>query len=214
MILTAIVLGTGGGCAAVPHSAPKQALQKAKTLASQGEYYKARKTAEEILKKNSNDLEAKALIAQIIDQELTAHKELFKDRVPEELNGDEQSIELQAWLERSRSLLEIGEYDEALIAAEKVFSFDPEHKEASQLVDLIRQTALKDGQAEMLIKNKMARDESGQRVADYLVTARHALEIKRYGEARLTLNKILLLDPENEEALKMRSELETKTKAA
>ena len=193
-------LGWGG-------SSPEKELQKAKHYAEQGEYYRARKTAEDLLKKNPANEEAKKLIATVIDEEVAQRKELFETHTPEEFTDDQQSAEIQALLERSRSLLQMGEYDEALNAAEKIFSYEPENLEASRLVDQIRQSALKDGKAEMLIRNKIARDEGSDRVGEYLKEARHAVAVKQVGLARLTLDKILLLDPENKEALEMRRQL-------
>ena len=216
MTLTGI-LGIMNGCATLPDSAftdSKGELQKARQLADQGEYYRARKTASGVLQRNPDDPEAKQLIADVINQEVAQYKELFESKAPEELTGDQQSSEVQAWLERSRSLLQIQEYDEALTAAEKVFSYDAENLEASRLIDEIRKIAMKDGQAEVLVRNKMAREESNERVGAYLIQARKAIQAGRVGEARLTLNKILLLEPENREALEMRSQLESKSKAA
>ncbi|HLD50514.1 MAG TPA: hypothetical protein VJC08_04880 [bacterium] len=204
------IFGIASGCATLSDSAlidSKTELQKAKQYADQGEYYRARKTASVVLQKNPDNPEAKQLIADVINQEVAQYKELFESKVPEELTGDEQSSEVQALLERSRSLLQIEEYDEALTAAEKVFSYEPENAEASRLIDEIRKTAMKDGQAEVLVRNKIAREESRERVGAYLLEARKGLQTGRVGAAGLALNKILLLDPENEEALKMRSQL-------
>ena len=207
------ILGTVNGCAMLSSSSfmdSKAELQKAKKYADQGEYYRARKTAKAVLQKDPDNREAKQLMADVINQEVAQYKELFESKVPEELTGDQQSSEVQTLLERSRSLLEIGEYDEAPTAAEKVFSYEPENAEASRLMDQIRKSALKDGQAEVLVRNKMARDESHEKVGGYLLQAREALQAGRVGTARLALDKTLLLDPENEEALKMRRQVENK----
>ena len=202
------VLGTMSGCAMTdPAICPKAELQKAQNYADQGEYYRARKTANLVLEKNPDDPEAKKLIATVINEEVAQNKELFETHVPEEFSHDEQSAEVRALLERSRSLLEMGEYDEALSAAEKIFSYEPENAEASRLIDDIRKTALKDGKAEMLVRNKIAKDENSERVGIYLTEARKSIQTGRVGAARLALDKILLLQPENEEALKMRSQL-------
>ena len=117
-------------------------------------------------------------------------------------------------IERSRTFLGLREYEEALNAAEKIFSYDPLNSEASALIDEIRQSALKDGKAEVLVRNKMAKDEGDERIGIYLVQARTALAKNRMGEARLTVDKILLLEPENKEALEMRRQIENKLKAA
>ena len=202
------ILTMTNGCATTA------SLGEARRYADKGEYYKARKAAELILAKNPNDAEAKKVIAEVIDQEVASHKELFETHVPEELTNDEQSVEVQALIERSHSLLDMGEYDEALVSAEKIFSYDPENAEASRLVDQIKAGAMKEGKAEMLIRNKIAKDEIDERVEIYLDQARKSLGAGRVGTARLALNKILLLQPENEEALKMRSQLDKKLKAA
>ena len=213
MIILIGTLEAMGGCATMPAN-PKTELAKAKQYADAGEYYRARKTANAVLQQDPNNSEAKKLVADVINQEVAEHKELFETRAPEEFTEDEQSTEVQAWLERSRSLLQIGEYDEALTAAEKVFSYEPENGEASRLIDDIKNTAMKDGQAETLIRNRIARDESDEKVGIYLDQARKALRTGQVGTARLALDKIQLLDPENEEALKMRRQLEHKQKTA
>lgn len=213
MALMTGILGTSG-CATTPGANSTKELAKAKHYAKQGEYYQARKTANAVLQQHPGNAEAKKLIAEVINHEVAEHKELFETRAPEEFTNDEQSSEIQAWLERSRSLLEIGEYDEALSAAEKVFSYDPENAEASRLVDEIKNTAMKDGKAEVMIRNRIARDESDEKIGLYLDQARKALQAGRVGTARLALDKIQLLDPENREALTMRRELENKQKNA
>ncbi len=207
-MITAIGFITG--CAAASKEVvkdPRAALQKAKRYAQEGEYYRARKTVRAVLQQNPEDAEAKQLMAEVINEEVAKYKELFETRAPEEFTNDEKSGEIQALLERAHSFLDMGEYDEALTAAEKIFSYDPENTEASALIDKIRSKALEEGKAEMLVQNKIARDESEGRVGGYLVEARKALQAGRPGAARLALDKILLLDPENEEALKMRRQL-------
>src|SRR3989338_6998211 len=122
--------------------------------------------------------------------------------------SDSALIDSKTELQKAKQYADQGEHYRARkTASKKVFSYEPENAETSRLIDEIRKTAMKDGQAEVLVRNKIAREESRERVGAYLLEARKGLQTGRVGAAGLALNKILLLDPENEEALKMRSQL-------
>ena len=179
-------------------------LLEAQERLEEGEYHQARKIVEKWLKSNPKDEEAKKLMAKIIDQEIAQYKEAFETNAPEELNKDQKSSEARTWLERSRTLLEIKQYDEAALAAEKVFVYDPNNKEASGLMDEIKTKALKEGKQEILIRNQIYRDEIKDRLGEYHKQVKEWVQEEKWGAARLTADKILLLAPEDQEALEVK----------
>jgi hypothetical protein len=195
------------GCSALSHEVKGRhgipPLIEAKERMEAGELYRARKLTEKELAKQPNNLEANNLMAQIIDAELARYKELFDTKAIEELEPDEKDIAVDTWLERSRTLLQSKLYEEALLAAEKVFLYDAENTKASQLIDDIRAQAVKDGKQEILVRNEMVRSEIRDRVMQYRKQAREAIQQKQWGRAKFATQKLLLLEPEDEEGLKL-----------
>ena len=177
-----------------------------------GELYRARKMTRQYLERKPKDPEAQKLMAEIIDREIVRHKELFDKKVMEELSEDEISGEARTWLERAKALMEVHQYDEALLAAEKVFQFDPDSGEASSLIDEIRQKALKEGKQELLVKRQIMQKEIKDRIGQYHEDAAQAIIEGRWGEAKLTVEKILLLEPEDKDALKMQEQIQKRQK--
>jgi tetratricopeptide (TPR) repeat protein len=169
----------------------------------EGDLYQARKKAQKVLEKNQSDPEVQKLMADVIDQEIARHKSVFETHVPEELPQSAKDEETKTWLERAQVLMDLKRYDEAVLAAEKVFSYDPENAAASWLMDQIRGRAVKEGKQELLVRHEMYRSEAKERVRMYLDQAAKSLKAKRWGAARLAVEKTLLLEPQNHRALKM-----------
>ena len=203
------------GCQTLPermHFWPlrhKPTVADAKSDLDDGDFYEARRRTEEILAKDPQNKEAQVLMARIIDEEIARHKELFETTAPEEFSKDQKSEEIRTWIERGNALFEAGEYDEATLATEKVFQYDPGNQEASELLDEIRNRAIAEGQEQALIQGRVVRGEVETRVAEYHRQAEDWVRQKRWGAARLTVDKILLLSPEDGEALKLRERIRT-----
>ncbi|HQB94823.1 MAG TPA: hypothetical protein PK997_06390, partial [Candidatus Omnitrophota bacterium] len=121
----------------------------------------------------------------------------------EDMDDDEKGAEVKTWLERSRALLARKEYDLALFAAEKVFAYDAENRQASEMIDSIKEQAIKDGKADMLFLNKMYEEEISDRLKRYRDQAQALAAGGYLGQARFTIEKILLLEPEDPKALKL-----------
>lgn len=202
MTLQITLLGLLVGCGSLP-AHPLPPLQEARLKFESGELYEAKKMAEAFLKNHPNDFQAQKLMAEIIDQEIARHKEIFATSAIEELTPQAKSDEVQTWLERGRYLLELKQYDEAVLAVEKVFLYDPENLRASQLIDEIKQQALKEGRHESLIQSQVFESEVEGRVQTYRNQARQWIREGRWGAAKLAVEKVLLLAPEDHEALKL-----------
>lgn len=178
-------------------------LNDAQRYFQAGETYQAKKRVGNYLKANPGNYEAQKLMAQILDQEIAQHKEAFEKQLPEELSADQNAIEIKTWLERGKALLEAGEYDEAALAVENVFRYDPKNQEASLLMDTIRGTAWNHGKKEILSNNYLVEEEITDRVGLYKKQAQVWLSQGKPGAARLAVEKVLLLSPEDKEGLAM-----------
>jgi tetratricopeptide (TPR) repeat protein len=204
--MTALLMMTSSATSAEAFfgSRKKQtSLKKAEKYYENHEYYQARRMTQEILEKQPENLEAQNLMGRILDAEVERHKDQLIPRAVEEMNSTEKNNEVKTWLERSRALFDRREYDLALFAAEKVFLFDADNQQASELIDEIKGQALKEGKADVLFLNKMYEEEISERLEKYRDQAQ-ALAAKGYfGQAKFTAEKILLLEPEDRDALKL-----------
>ncbi len=180
----------------------------------EGDLYTARKKAQKLLENKPGDSEIQKLMAEVIDQEIARHKEIFTNTVPEELPESAKEEETATWIERAKTLLRLKRYDEAALAAEKVFTYDPENQAASRLMDEIRGSAIKEGKQELLVRHQMYQSEAKERVRLYLDQATQFVAEKRWGAARLALEKTLLLDSANKRASKMYESIQRHLNAA
>ncbi len=168
-----------------------------------GELYHAKKLASAFLNENPNDVEAQLLMAKILEEEIAQHKDAFDTKALEELDSDEKTLEAKTWLERSQGFLDAGQYEQAAWAAEKVFQFDPHNQKASQLLDRIKKDAWVYGKKQIDTGNNMIEDEVGDRVAIYRRQASQWMAERKWGAARFAVEKILLLLPEDKDALNL-----------
>ena len=167
------------------------------------EYYLARRETQKILEKQPGNVDAQRLMGKILDAEVERQREQLIPQAVEEMNADEKSMEVKTWLERSRALFSRNDYDLALFAAEKVFLYDADNRQASELIDEIKEKALKEGKADMLFLNKMYKEEIADRLEKYRNEAKALAGEGRFGQARFTVEKILLLEPDDPKALRL-----------
>lgn len=192
------------GCKTLPSGGvPEKSfqLQHARESMEAGELYRARKMTEKVLHEYPSDPEAQKLMADILDMEIARQKEVMDTKAPEEFSTDENQEQVRLWLVQSRSLLEAQEYEQAVVAAENVFLFDPSNQEASSLIDAIRAEALEKGGAEALIHKESIHTEVDARTGDYYADAAKAIEKGQWGQAQFLARKILILRPDDDKAL-------------
>jgi len=123
------------------------------------------------------------------------------------MSGDESVEEIKTWLERSETLFQSKQYDLALFAAEKVFLYDSTHAKASQMIDKIKRQALKEGKADILFLNQMYEEEISDRLTRYRDQAQAFFQEGQLGRAKYTVEKILLLEPDDPKALRLYQEI-------
>lgn len=192
------------GCQALSHNEAKPvtgAEPEARRMFAAGELYQARQLTRKILEKNPSNKSAQKLMAQIIDREIAREKEAFEPKAAEEFTYKEKADEARVWLDRSKTLFSIGRYEEAILAAEKVFLYDPDNLEASRLMDEVREKARREGKSDLLFLKRSAEDEIRERLETYRKQAKRWIREGKWGMAKLTVEKILLLVPEDREAL-------------
>ena len=188
---------------------PQAFLREAEQALEAGEYYRARKMTAAYLKNNPTDGDAQILMAQILDREISSQKELLESEAKEELTPDERSSVIRTWIERARALLNLRQYDQAVLAAEKVFLYDAENGEASRLIDEIKAQAYREGKKDGVALSEMRREEIQLRIKQYRLQAEQWIEKGQWGAARLTVEKILLLQPEDQTALRLLKEIKS-----
>ncbi len=193
------------GCRSLPtpdtSSDESSSLAHAQKLYEEGDLYAAKRLTREFLESHPDDAQGTQLMGLILDEETSQYKEAFETQTPEELAEDEKNDAIKTGMERGRSLLEIGEFDEAARAVESVFQYDAQHRGASALMDEIKNEAMKQGKRESSDYSEIVHSEVEGRSFRYKQQARTWIEAGKWGGARLAVEKALMLNPEDEEAL-------------
>lgn len=187
-------------------------LKQAEVALKEERVREARGWVEQALQMNPGGHEAEVVMAKILDQEIAQEKSLLQHPLPEELLHEERRLQIKTWLERSQGFLEVQQFEEALLAAEQVFQLDPENREASHLVDKIKEEARQQGKEDSLFLQDLYQEEIDSRVKLYAQQAETWFQSNKPGAARLAAEKTLLLDPDNKKGLKILSLLERKEK--
>jgi len=193
------------GCSVFPIRSERSHLMEADEALQSGELYRARKLTRLALDENPEDFAAQMKMAEILNEEIVRYKKVFDEGAGggedlEKAWDEDRKDQVKTWLERSRGYLNAKSYDEALGAAEQVFTLDPENIKASELVDEIRKKALAEGKQDSDFLKNMYRGEMTERTARYKLQARKAMDRGEWGTARLSVQKALLLIPEDGEA--------------
>ena len=183
--------------------------ERAQHLMAAGELYRARKIAQHLVTEDPANSDAQHLMAEIINREISRHKDLLDPKAVEEYDKQERNAEVQTWLERSRAYLALKQYEQAFLAAEKVFLYDAFNKHASSLIDEIRAKAVKEGKQGFGIQDRVVQEEIRERIHRYKKQAEKGLEQERWGSTRLAVEKMLILEPNNPYALKIQERIRT-----
>lgn len=131
-------------------------------------------------------------------------------KLASEYTKEERRKYAQELLDLGDELFEQKNYDYALSAYEQVFLFEPENQKASAKIDILRKQMKKEGKDETGILKGVYEEEAKERARTYWTQLQEYLKQEKYGQARLALEKILLLDPLNEQAQKLYEELKQK----
>lgn len=203
-LATLLILLMMCGCQALSHKEvadPVLLNAQAREALDREEYFRARRLAEKALQEDPGNEESRKLMAAVLEKEIAQQKEAFEER-PYEQSPEESKDEVKTLLERAREMFRAKQYEEAMLTAEKVFAYDAENQRASELIDEIRKQVYAEGKQDAVFLKGMYRDEARERILRYRERAAKQIETEQWGAAKLTVEKILLLAPEDKEALK------------
>lgn len=125
-----------------------------------------------------------------------------------EFSKEEKKRQVKELIVLGDELIEAKDYKRALEAYEHVFTLDPENLRASAKIDLLKKQVQKEGKNEAGIVGAVYEEEIQNRVHQYMTETKEYLQAEKLGQARLSLKKILLLDPFHKEAQQLLIQLE------
>lgn len=135
-------------------------------------------------------------------------------KVTEELTASEkQSMILELLAEGDRYSDEKN-YNLANATYESIFFLDPQHQGASERIDRLKKRMMKEGKSETELVTRVYDSEIDMRVRTYLKQAKEFMNTGKIGQARLTLQKLLLINPLHEEAQGLYQELDPEAQEA
>ena len=105
-------------------------------------------------------------------------------------------------------------YNLASAAYESVFLLDPTNQNASDRIDRLKKRMMKEGKSETDLVGRVYDSEIDIRVRTYLKQAKEFIADGKPGQARLALQKLLLINPLHEEAEKLYEKLNQEREAA
>ncbi|MBI4372992.1 MAG: hypothetical protein HY585_04625 [Candidatus Omnitrophica bacterium] len=127
--------------------------------------------------------------------------------ISEELNLEEkQNVADQLLVEGDR-LAEAKNYDLANATYESIFLLDPHHVAASKRIDRLKKQMKQEGRSETELVTRVYDAEIDMRVSQYLTEAKELMAAQKWGKARFTLQKLLLINPLNEEGRQLYAEV-------
>jgi tetratricopeptide (TPR) repeat protein len=137
-------------------------------------------------------------IDMMVFAEATAHP-----KATEELTTPEKQGMIQELMAEGDRYSDEKNYNLANAAYESVFLLDPENQDASARIDRLKKRMLKEGKLETELVTRVYDSEIDARVRTYLSQAKEFIKTGRMGQARLALQKLLLINPLHEEAGKL-----------
>ena len=133
------------------------------------------------------------------------------EKTVEELNAGEKKLMIQKFLEEGDRYVVRKDYNRANATYERVFLLDHDNLDASKRIERLKKQMLKEGVLETELVSQVYDEEISGRVEEYLKLARILMEQEKWGEARFTLEKLLLIAPLHQEANRLYQVLKKKT---
>jgi Flp pilus assembly protein TadD len=183
-------------------------VQAIESALAEGRYYQARKMTEELLQSEPESDELKMLMGKVLEKEIAEQKQAFEENVIEEYEGEDKDAQILTWLDRAREFYHQAEYEQALLSAEEVFKYDPTNAEASRIIDEVKKQIHTEGKQEAVFLKHMYKDEIAERVERYKTEAKEKIQEGNVGQAKLILEKALLLDSTDKEISHMYKQLQ------
>ncbi len=138
---------------------------------------------------------------------LKANPEKIRE-IEAEFSREEKNRQVKDLLMLGDQLMDAKDYARSLEAYEHVFTLDPENVRASAKIDLLKKQIGKESKSEAGVVGAVYDSEIQGRIHQYMVDVKNYLQQEKISQARLSLQKILLLDPFHKEAQKLLNQLE------
>ncbi len=174
---------------------------------------KARRRGLEVLALQPHEKRAARLLAKLAvqDSQLEGGEDVFLQTIEEDLarrtRVDQDNV-LKFYLRRAEYFLKAHRYDEAIADLEQIFVIDPGNLKASGVMDGARRSFIKEVKARAKEERARAGNPLEELFRVSLETARQLVQEKRFVEAKILLNRIALLDPENKDVRKLMQKMQ------
>lgn len=187
-------------------------------------YVLARKRVRQVLTLDAHHRRALEILASVREAEQGSRAEklsfeLFRDETPH-LSKAEKEKMIAAFLARGKRLLRNRQYDAAVDEIENVFVLDPLNTKASKLIDRAREAFVREKKKEWKREAARAGENFSDKMELSLNTAKSLIKAKEYLQARVILNRMAFLEPDNKQIRKLMAKIqrleteEAKAKAA
>lgn len=188
------------------------------------DYALAKKRVRQVLTLDAHHRRALEILASVREAEQGSRAEkvsfeLFRDETPH-LSKAEKEKMIAAFLIRGKKLLRNGQYDAAVDEIENVFVLDPLNTKASKLIDRAREAFVREKKAEWKKDAARAGENFSDKMELSLSTVKSLIKAKEYMQARVILNRMAFLEPDNKQIRKLMAKIqrleteESKAKAA
>jgi len=196
----------GGSRKSMSEKEKNKEMAQAQKYLNQSEFYKAGQTAARLQEYFPEDPQIRELVTTVEVRQAERYRALRGSLTGEtEMSAREKKDAIQTLNERAEEYLSAGKYAEAAETAQEVFNYDPGNSRASKTIDKITGAQGKEAEREGGLLREMYRDEMTERMEVYRREARRAIDARRYGQARFSLEKMLLLEPNDPEANRLYS---------
>ena len=187
-------------------------------------YALARKRVRQVLTLDAHHRRALEILASVREAEQGKSAEklsfgLFRDETPH-LSKAEKEKMIAVFLARGKRLLRNRQYDAAVDEIENVFVLDPLNTKASRLIDRARESFVREKKSEWKKKAARAGEDFSDKMELSLSTVKSLIKAKEYMQARVILNRMAFLEPDNKQIRKLMGKIqqleaeEAKSKAA
>jgi len=125
----------------------------------------------------------------------------------EELSLEDRLAMIDSLLLEGDDHFKAKDYRRAYESYENIFLLAPDHVTASRRIDRMKKQMVKENKSDIGLVRNIYKEEANIRVDRYWSSVNQFVAEGRVAQARFTLEKILLLDPFNEKAVALHSEL-------
>lgn len=133
--------------------------------------------------------------------------ELFKEEVPFMTEAEKKKM-IVFFLNRGKSLLRKKRYDDAVDEIENVFVLDPLNADASRLIDKVKDAFVRNTRKEWKTRAAQSGEDFSDKMELSFNTVVRLIEAKEYMQARVILNRLAFMDPNNKKILKLMNQIQ------